>query len=299
MNEYKRDCPICGIELSYSTKYTLQYADRKKSKCKSCGIKETITEVRRKEMSDRVKSENNPMFNMKGKLNPFFGKKHTEESKKKMIENRDMSVYSTDEFKEKISKLVKGKNNPMYGRSVYSVWVEKYGKDIADKKMKDYREKQSIINSGENNSMYGKPSPIGSGNGWSGWYKGWFFRSLKELSYMIDVIERFNLEWKSAETCDLKMSYVDYKNNQRTYTADFLIEGKYLVEIKPKKLWGSDSVRRKQKSAIIFCEKNNFKYKLRDIQILNKDTIINLYESGVLIFTDRYDKKYKNLFYKL
>jgi hypothetical protein len=298
MSEFKRKCPICGKEIKYSNKYSFQNAKTKKSKCKSCGIKQTITEERRKEMSDRVKGKNNPMYGMCGNLNPFFGKKHTEESKKKMVENRDMSVFSTDEFKEKISKVTKGKNNPMYGRSIYSVWVEKYGKDNADEKMIEYKEKISIANSGINNSMYGKPPPIGSGNGWSGWYKDWFFRSLKELSYMINVIERFNMEWRSAENKDLTIPYVDYKNNQRTYTADFLIEEKYLVEIKPKKLWGSDSVKRKRESAIVFCENNSLKYKLRDPQDLNKDTIIHLYESGDLIFTDRYNEKFKNIFYK-
>jgi len=48
--------------------------------------------------------------------------------------------------------------------------------------------------------MYGKPAPIGSGNGWSGWYKGWYFRSLLELSFMINVIERFKMSWQNAET---------------------------------------------------------------------------------------------------
>jgi hypothetical protein len=39
--------------------------------------------------------------------------------------------------------------------------------------------------------MYGKPSPNGSGN-------GWYFISLHELSYMVNVIERFKLKWNSG-----------------------------------------------------------------------------------------------------
>jgi hypothetical protein len=295
MNKFIRNCPVCNKELIYSNKYSFQSAEIKKSKCRSCGIKQTITEERQKQMSNRVKGENNPMYGMYGNLNPFFGKKHTEESKKKIFENRDMSVYSTDDFKEKMSKVTKGKNNPMFGRSVYSVWIEKHGKEIANEKMIKLKVKQSLNSSGEKNPMYGKPSPVGSGNGWSGWYKGWFFRSLKELSYMINVIERFNLNWESAETKELTIEYFDFRNNQRTYTADFLIEGRYLVEVKPKNLWKSDLVKRKQNSALVFCEKNNLKYKIRDIQNLDTDTIINLYENGVLRFTDRYDKKFKNL----
>ena len=64
-----------------------------------------------------------------------------------------------------ISKLVKGKGNPMYGKSIYEVWVKKYGKNIAETKMSKFKKLQSKLNSGENNSMYGKPSPKNSGNG--------------------------------------------------------------------------------------------------------------------------------------
>jgi hypothetical protein len=182
-------------------------ANKKNSKCKSCGLKEIMTDDVKKKMSERVKGENNPMFGKFGNLNPFFGKHHTEESKKKIVKDRDYSNYKTEEFRQKISKLTKGENNPMYGKSVYNVWVERYGKEIANKKMIEYKKKQSLINSGEKNSMYGKPAPINSGNGICGWYKDWFFRSLLELSYMIYVIERFNLEWLSIELIDFLAEY--------------------------------------------------------------------------------------------
>jgi hypothetical protein len=61
------------------------------------------------------------------------------------------------------------------------------------------KKKMSDSISGEKNFWFGKPSPVGSGNGWSGWYKGWYFRSLLELSFMIKVIERFKFSWKSAD----------------------------------------------------------------------------------------------------
>ena len=52
---------------------------------------------------------------------------------------------------------------------------------------------------GEKNAQYGKPAYGGSGNGWSGWYKEWYFRSIMELSFMINYIEKNNLKWKTAE----------------------------------------------------------------------------------------------------
>ena len=46
--------------------------------------------------------------------------------------------------------------------------------------------------------MYGRFSPRGSGNGWSGWYKEWYFRSLLELSYMINET-KFNMGyWRKS-----------------------------------------------------------------------------------------------------
>lgn len=71
---------------------------------------------------------------LKGENNPFFGK------------------HLSKEHKEKIS----GKNHGMYGKSCYDIWIEKYGKDEADRRKKIMIEKRSISLSGENNPQYGK-----------------------------------------------------------------------------------------------------------------------------------------------
>ena len=47
----------------------------------------------------------------------------------------------TEKIKQKMSKAKKGENNPMYGKSLYSVWLTLYGKEEADnlyKKWKNY-----------------------------------------------------------------------------------------------------------------------------------------------------------------
>ena len=105
MTSFIRKCPKCDCEITYTNKFNMNSANKKNSKCKSCGLKEIMTDDVKKRMSERFKGENNPMFGKFGKLNPFFGKKHTEETKKKMHENRDYSVYKTEEFRQKISKL--------------------------------------------------------------------------------------------------------------------------------------------------------------------------------------------------
>ena len=290
MTSFKRNCPKCDCEITYKSKYSLINANKKNSKCKSCGLKEIMTDEVKKRMSERVKGENNPMFGKFGELNPFFGKKHSKETKIKMHENRDYSVYKTEEFRQKISKLSKGNNNPMYGKSVYDVWVGKYGKEIADEKMIEYKKKQSLNNSGEKNSMYGKPAPINSGNGICGWYKGWFFRSLLELSYMILVIERFNLDWEAGESEKYKIKYeVDGVN--KNYFPDFVINEKYVIECKPKKLWKIKINEVKFKFAKDFCDKNNLIFKIKDITKLKKPELLNLISNGDVVLTNKWKDK--------
>ena len=58
-------------------------------------------------------------------------------SKEKISKFKKGQKYKpySEEYKIEISKRVTGQNNPMYGKSVYSVWVEKDGVEEADRKM--------------------------------------------------------------------------------------------------------------------------------------------------------------------
>jgi len=130
--------------------------------------------------------------------------------------------------------------------------------------------------------MYGKPSPEKSGNGCSGWYKGWHFRSILELSYMINVIERFNLQWESGELKKHAIKYKDYKNNDRNYFPDFIINDKYVVEVKPKKLWNTPLVSCKTKYAKKYCKKNGLKYKITCCTKITQEELISLYKNKLI-----------------
>lgn len=109
-------------------------------------------------------------------INPFAdrppswkGKKHTNETKEKMSKSQKgkitndyvRQVASKTHKNKKLSKEqilflkehFKGKNNPMYNKSVYDVWLEKYGKEIADEKY------NSWINNKIKNSLKGDNNP--------------------------------------------------------------------------------------------------------------------------------------------
>jgi hypothetical protein len=226
-------------------------------------------------------------------------------SKKKMQGKSIQDLYPPEKCSEiQIKCSFRGIKNPMYGKNFHSrnlvqrnkslkgkKFIEIYGNEKSEK----IKEKISQKTAGKNNPMYGKPSPIGSGNGWSGWYKGWYFRSLHELSYMINVIERFNLEWKSADQKEFKIFYRDFNKIDKTYVADFIINKKYLVEIKPKKLHRSKIVLLKKEAAEKFCKERGFIYKLRDTKILSAKDINEFINSGQIEFLDRYKEKYKQL----
>jgi len=139
--------------------------------------------------------------------------------------------------------------------------------------------------------MYGKPSPMGSGYGWKGWYKNFYFRSLRELSYLLTEIEDKNLQWKSAECKELTIPYKNYNGNDRTYRADFLVNDKFLIEIKPKRLWNSKQIKLKKKSAEKFCKKNKLIYKMED-SIIDTKRINDLYKNGVVRFSHKYEDKF-------
>lgn len=207
----------------------------------------------------------------KGNKNPFFHKIHTKESKDKI---RDFNLGKTYSEEINLSK----------GRLGKTAWNK-------DKKMPDgFSEKVSKNSSGKNNPMFGKPSPMGSGNGWSGWYKGWYFRSLKELSFMINYIERFGFKWETGENKKYQIKYTD-NEKERNYYPDFLIDQKYLVEVKPKKLWNSRYVKLKKEAAIKFCEERGLKYKLIDPMIISKEKLMKIEE---LKFLEKYQIKFEN-----
>lgn len=287
MSEFVRKCPKCGDDVFHKNKYKLNFAIKQKSLCRSCGYnhRPVPSEETRKKMS----------ISHKGEKNGFYGKSHSNETKDKIRKKHSENIesYTSDEFREKMKSVTKGEKNGMYGRNFYEVWLDKYGKIEADRLLTEFKRKQSENNTGEKNHMFGKPSPQGSGNGWSGWYKGWFFRSLSELSYMVNIIEKQQLNWKNAECKILTIPYIDHCGTKRTYRADFLIEGKTLVEIKPKKLMSTELNILKKEAAEKFCEKKDFIYSMEfEFVRLSDAEIYELRQSGAITFTDRYEKKF-------
>jgi len=280
--DYIRFCKKCNEKINYKNKTLMNRAENAKCLCSSCCIS--------------------------GEKNGFFGKKHTKESMLTMVKTKETSeswkehldYLKTEEFKKEASEKFMGENNPRYGKgSLKDIWIEKYGEEQGVKRWEEWRQLQiDIAPRGEDAHAYGKLSPVGSGNGWSGYYNfddgtQWYFRSFLELSYMINEIISKNLKWENGELKKYIIPYIDYNGSKRNYFPDFVIDGKIIIECKPKKLHDSVGVKLKKEAAEKFCLERGMEYVMLEPIKLSEEDIMNLYITKKITFISRYEEKFK------
>ncbi len=275
MKEYVRICPSCGNEISHTSKYNRNAHEKKKTPCRTCSCK-----LRYEKYGSHIDVINKEVKLGKRK-NGFQDKKHTVESKEIMSQSHlnNVEPYQTQEFRNKMSIISSGENNPMYDRKIYDIWVEKYGIEEANKREIIRREKLSIRFSGINNPMYGKESPKKSGNGVSGWYKEFYFRSLHELQFIL-ICERFRLTIKSVEK--IRIKYISYTGNERTYSPDYIVCDKYLVEVKPLRLHNTPLNKLKFAAGRKYSNENNLKFKVLDFGIPTQQILNDLLKNNLI-----------------
>lgn len=279
----KIKCDICGkiVKTKYYT-YINQLKLYNECYCNSCRLKKEYSLGLRKEQSIAA------------------GEGYSKKYKGKKIEEI-LGENKGKNFRKKMSLRNSGKNNPNFGGK-YShgfgdriewnkqTFIEKYGKE----KSGQIKKKLSNASIGKNNSMYGKPAPNGAGNGWQGWYKGIFFRSLLELSAMV-YFEKNKIKFESAEKKKYSVNYInEYDNTNRIYFPDFyLSETEEIVEIKPEYLINSKNNKSKFSAA---KEKYGNKFKIlteKNIKRLTFDEIIIIFNNGQLLFMEKYNNLFK------
>lgn len=167
MSHHKRNCPKCQQIITYTTIFSMRNAESYNRLCKKCAASLRDYTIRQ-DPKYREKLKNSIIESFKkGRKPSFSGKKHTEETKNiiRQHQNKIIEKYKTPEHRDKISKSLSGENNPMYGKTVYQLWCQKYGIIEADLKENNRRKKISISSKGINNPMYGKPVPEKAGVG--------------------------------------------------------------------------------------------------------------------------------------
>lgn len=172
-------------------------------------------------------------------------------------------------------------------KSFYQCWVEAHGKEEADRRYKAYYENHMRTRRrGKDNNFYGKPTPQGAGNGWKGWYKGTYFRSLREVTFMIEM-DSGGISWEAAETICIPYTFM---GEERFYRPDYLV-GNRLIEIKPKRLHQTPRVIAKQIGAIQYCAERGMTYELLDVEI-NAKAIHKTLQSGLVRFDRDYEARF-------
>ena len=91
------------------------------------------------ETKELIRAKNR--INLKGKNNGMYGKHHSKETIQKIINNRDLSIYHTEESKKKMSENSKGKSTG----SANGNFGNKGNKAINGKKCYCYLDEEHII----------------------------------------------------------------------------------------------------------------------------------------------------------
>lgn len=287
-------CSSCGDKKVYSSMQAKNQAISISSLCKTCQTKDSFfieLNIERKKKkrenqllswTDERKAERSKKYTGEG--NPFYGKTHDEQTRDK-FRIVDKSYTKTTEFSKSVSEGMADSEiwkewclNP---KGLLELWKEKLSDEEALSKEIVWRKKLSDANSGENNPMFGKPAPFKAGNGTQGWYNNQYFRSLRELTFILKI-ESEGKKWKSGESQEYRIPYTINGIN-RNYFPDFIVDDTEMVECKPAYLINTESVLLKTEAAINFCNKRKMTYTIMDPGYMSTDDLYELINCGKVI----------------
>lgn len=269
MKEEKLTCPICKKEFKtlnshihfkhklsteeFLSKYPntkLVSENIKKEVSKSCKKSGCGKWMKGYKFSDERKKQYKEMNS--GKNNPFYGKKHSKNTKKLMSDNHA-------DFTGKNNPLVKWlndeRNREKYSQIMKEAWrdPEKYTM-LCKRNSKNI--KKAILN--------------GNHNPYSNCIHGWF-ESKKfdkkfyyQSSYELAFLEFCECSDKicSLQKVNFAIPYKDSNGKDHNYFPDFFVNKRVVIEIKPKTMIDYNHNREKIEHAKKFCIKRGYEYKL-------------------------------------
>jgi hypothetical protein len=277
---FKRICN-CGKKLADIRINSRSFSKLENMKifeiCNSCSHKGIPAKNKGKSMSTEQKEklkisaqerEKNYKLNnnhpLKGKPSHFKGKTYEE-------------IFGQNQAA--ILRKIRSEKNPGKLRK-NKTWIEYFGSEKVKQIMQTRKLRHSA--EGAKNGNYTHGVPKNSGRGISGRYKNHHFRSLLELSFMINYLEKNNLPIVSAE--NLRIPYF-YENKISYYLPDFLSE-KTLYEVKPKKLLNWKNNPFKFAAGKEYCKQHNLDYCVvtdKDFIQITRNEIKSLIEKKIVI----------------
>ena len=230
----------------------------KESECGSWLKGITLSDERKKQISTQVL----------GEKNPFYGKKHTDETRKLMSDNHADFTGDKNPFKKWINESQENKDS--FHEASTQGWIKlkndpiRYAKHI-----------ENLSNSIANAHLEGKIKTYGRGHK-SGFFESkkflqlFYYRSSYELNF-IKICEEYDFIFDLAPPY-FKIKYTSIDGYNKNYIPDFILNKKYLVELKPYKLLNYDNNPLKFKAGNNYCENNNLVYVLlteKELSLLN------------------------------
>lgn len=201
----------------------------------------------------------------------------------KSLEDR-LGVEKAKQVKQKIGKFSRDNHSSKCLEKFYKMnWDEKYGKERADRMREHAKTHNNLVPKyGKDNPQFGKPAHKKSGRGISGYYKGYFFRSLLEASFIHHMVTS-NIKFENGEKRKYAIPYI-FDGRNRNYFCDFVIDGDY-YEIKPSKLLTYPQNIEKFKYAETHCNNKGVSFFVKtekDFNILPKKELDFLVKDGLI-----------------
>ncbi len=208
-----------------------------------------------------------------------------------MLEMEAKYGFSCDQMRNKLKARglydPKRKDAFVNRKSQYDCWVISLGQEGADKRLAEYLTNHKRTRPrGAAHERYGKPSHQGTGNGWKGWYRGHYFRSLREACCMLSL-DQAGVEWQPGETLSIPYTFLGV---QRTYRPDYVV-GTQLLEVKPTRLHDTPRVSAKRVGAEAYCATKGLTYELVDVAI-DAEAVYEAWTTGLV----RFDRDYESRF---
>jgi len=153
----------------------------------------------------------------------------------------DSWIERYDAWRAKMSSVTSGEKNAMFGQHDHVHGLKRYAKDRTGKSLEEVhgvtlaseiRANRSLNAKGENNPSYGRVYDNG-GKSVKGHYKGKFFRSLLEYSFM-KYLESNNIDLQQDVDYECFQAKFIFEGRERTYRPDFYVKSQNVVyEVKP------------------------------------------------------------------
>jgi hypothetical protein len=280
------------VLLDHETLDGIKQAQRVRVKCDRCG--ETVEKIVQNLLKQRKDRNGEDVCKRCATIE--YNKTRPEEIRKRSGEGYKLKHKGkkleeivgkdkAEKMKQNMSLSASGSNNANFGgkysrgfadNPLTGSWSDRYGEDIANER----KLAMSNRTSGEGNPMYGKPAPKKSGNGISGYYRKFYFRSLLELSYMLKL-DSENIEYVSCESTRKRFVY-ELDGVNKTYFPDFFIPStNTYIEIKPSQMLKNREVNVKAKAVIDAGEKFSFVTQ-RDMIKIKKPELLDLISKGIV-----------------